>query len=179
MCDTHGITTAVGKIYPAHCRSRAISEADLTISAAADLNKSMTGTVPASATKKQLHTKILKKLLSILENGKPPRVANVGQTRVSPAASTSTDATSPRVIAGTRFVHQRQTRNNTPLPSIREEEDMTEATQIGEEIQHGTPDGTVEERLEEGKDPIPHYVEDVQEMLKEAQPVQPVRKNPV
>ena len=37
MCDTHGFTTAVGKIYPAHCRAPSISEADLTISAAADL----------------------------------------------------------------------------------------------------------------------------------------------
>ena len=52
MCDTHGFTTAVGKIYPAHCRAPAISEADLTISAAADLIKTMRSTVYATATKK-------------------------------------------------------------------------------------------------------------------------------
>ena len=130
MCDTHGFTTAVGKIYPAHCRAPAISEADLTISAAADLIKTMRGTVPATATKKQQHTEILKKLLSILENSKPPRLADGRQTRVSPAASTSTDATSPRVITSTRFFHQRQILNNTPLPSIWEEEDVTEAMQL-------------------------------------------------
>ena len=53
MCDTHGITTSVGEIYPAHCRAPSIFEADLTINAAADLIKSMQGTVPATATKKQ------------------------------------------------------------------------------------------------------------------------------
>ena len=65
----------------------------------------MRGTVPATATKKQQHTKILKKLLAIIKNIKPPRVADGGQTRVSPAASTSANAISPRVIANTRFVY--------------------------------------------------------------------------
>ena len=130
MCDTQGFTTAVGKIYPEHCRVPAISEADLMIRVAADLIKTMRGTVPATATKKQQHTEILKKLLSILENSKPPKVADGGQTRVSLAASTSVNATSPRVIATTRSVHQRQTRNNILLPSIQEEEDVTEATPI-------------------------------------------------
>ena len=106
------------KIYPAHYRAPAISEVDLTISAAAELFKSTKGTVPGIATEKQRHTKILKKLLSIVENSKPWKVANAGQTRVSPAASTLTNATSPGVIASTRFVYQRRTRNNTTLPSI-------------------------------------------------------------
>ena len=56
---------------------------------------------------------------------------------------------------------------------------MTEATPIGEVQDH---DGSADKRQEEGKDPIPHYVEDVQEMLRatsETQPVQPVRKKPV
>ena len=88
----------------------------------------MRGTVPATAAKKIQHTEILKKLLAIIENSKPLRVADGGQTRVSPAASTSAYATSPRVITTIRFVHQQQTRNNIPLPSIQEEEDMTEAT---------------------------------------------------
>ena len=105
MWDSHDITTAVEKIYPAHCKAPAISEADITISAAADLLKSMRGTVPTTATKKQRHIEILKELLSILKNNEPPRVADGRQTRVSPEASTSKDATSPRVIAGTRFVH--------------------------------------------------------------------------
>ncbi|KAL7530050.1 hypothetical protein ACHAXR_003283 [Thalassiosira sp. AJA248-18] len=47
-------------------------------------------------------------------------------TRDSPTArvvnesTTSIDSTSPRVVRGTRQVHQRQTRSNTPLPSIME-----------------------------------------------------------
>ena len=51
MCDTHGITTAMQKLYSAYCRTSAVSEADLTISAAADLIKTMRGTVPATAIK--------------------------------------------------------------------------------------------------------------------------------
>ena len=107
MCDTHGFVTAVGNIYPAHCRTLEISEADLTISAAAELIETMKGTIPATATKKLRHTETLKKLVAILENREPPRVANGGQPKVSSAASTSSNPTSPRVIAKTRFVHQR------------------------------------------------------------------------
>ena len=110
MCDTHGITTTVRKLYWAHCKTPSISEADLTLSAATDLVKSMRGTVPVTATQKQQHTTVLKKLLTILYNSEPSRVDDVGQTMVSPAASTSTNTTSPGVIASTRFVHERQTR---------------------------------------------------------------------
>ena len=46
------------------------------------------------------------------------RVANGGQPRVSPAASTSANPTSPRVIAKTRFVNQRQIRNNIPYTTL-------------------------------------------------------------
>ena len=179
MCDTHGFTTAVGKIYPAHCRAPAISEADLTISAATDLIKTMRGKVPATATKKQQHAKILKQLLSILKNSKPLRVADGGQSRVSPAASTSSDATLPTLITNTRFVHQRRTRNNTPLPSIQDEDDVTEATPVRQVQDH---DGIADGRQDEEDEPIPHYVKDVQEMLRArsaAQPVGPVRKNAV
>ena len=130
MCDTHGFTTAVGKIYPAHCRAPAISEADLKISAAAEIIKTMKGTIPATATKKLRHTETPKKLLAILENRESPRVADGGQTGVSLAASTSTNATPPRAIAKTRFVHQQRIRNNIPLLSIQEEKDLTGATPI-------------------------------------------------
>ena len=57
-------------------RAPSISEADLTISTAADLIKTMRDTIPATATKKLRHTKTLKKLLAILENREPPRVAD-------------------------------------------------------------------------------------------------------
>ena len=70
-------------------------------------SKTMKGTIPATATKKLRHTETLKKLVAILENREPPRVANGGQPRVSPAASTLANPASPRVIAKTRFVLQR------------------------------------------------------------------------
>ena len=165
MCDAHGFVTAVGKIYPAHCRTPAISEDDLTIGAAAELIETMKGTIPVTATKKLRHTKTLKKLVTILENREPPRVANGGQPRVSPAASTSSNPTSPRVIAKTKFVHQRRTRNNIPLPIIQEEEDVREATPP-QQVQQN--DGGTED------DPIPHYVKDVQEMLRSKSRVNPV-----
>ena len=173
MCDTHGITTAVGKLYPAHCKTPSISESDLTISAATDLVKSMRGTVPAKATKKQQHTEILKKLLSILENSKPPRVVNGGQMRVSPAASTLANATSPRVVATTRFLHQHQAHNNIPLPSIREEDDVTETTPV-RQVQD--QDSLANARRDEGDNPIPYYVEDVQEVLWAISAVQQVKQ---
>ena len=78
MCDTHGFTTAMGKMYPAHCRTPSISEADLTISTATNLIKTTRGTVPATATEKLRHTEILKKILAILKNRKPLRVADGG-----------------------------------------------------------------------------------------------------
>ena len=99
MCDTHGFVTAVGKIYPAHCRTPTISEDDLTIDAAAELIETMKGTIPATATKKLRHTVTIKKLLAILENRELLRVADGGQQRVSPAALTLANPTSPRVIA--------------------------------------------------------------------------------
>ena len=142
----------MGKINLAHCRTPAISEDDLTIGAAGELIETMKGTIPATATKKLRYTETLKKLVAILKNREPPRVANGGQPRVSPAASTSSNPTSPRVIAKTRFVHQRRTRNNIPLPSIQEEEDVQEATPPQQVQQH---DGGTDE------DPNPHYVKDV------------------
>ena len=55
-----------------------LSEADLAVSAATNLVESMRGTVPATAAKKQQHTKVLKQLLAILNNGNTPRVADGG-----------------------------------------------------------------------------------------------------
>ena len=95
------------------------------------------------------------------------------------AASIFTNATLKRVIAIIRFVHQRQTQNNTPLSSIQEEEDVTEATPVGELQDY---DGILDKQQGEDEHPIPHFVEDVQEILRTrsvAQPVGLVRKNAV
>ena len=79
----------------------------------------------------------------------------------------------------TGFVHQQQTRNNISLPSIQEEEDVMEATPV-RQVQD--QDGVANGRQDEGDDPIPHYVKDVQEMLRAKSTVQlvgPVRMNVV
>ena len=139
MCDTHGFTNAVGKLYRVHCSASFISKEALMVSAAANLVESMQGTVPAPAIKKQRHIKVLNKPLDILNNSKPRRVADDGKSRVSLAASSSTYAISLRMIASTRFVHQRETRNNTPMPSILEEEPKAEATPPDNGVQNGIP----------------------------------------
>ena len=98
---------------------------------------------------------------------------------MSLAASTSANTTSPRVIVKNRFVHQRQIRNNIPLPSIQEEEDVTEATPLQQVQDH---DGVADRQQVEDDDPIPHYVKDVQEMLRAKSTVHlvgPVRMNVV
>jgi len=56
--------------------------------------------------------------------------------RVGQAATTSTDKTSPRVVKSTRYVHQRRTRNNNPMPSIEEEGDNVDnATKSADSVQ--------------------------------------------
>ena len=128
MCDTQDFVITVGKFHPAHCRVPAISEADQMIVPATDIIKEMKNTVLESAARKRRHTNMLKKLLTILDNTESPRMIDSGQPRVSPVASMSADPTSPRVMAGTRFVHQRQTRHNAPLPRIEEEATVVETT---------------------------------------------------
>ena len=106
MADTYFFSYAVGKLYPAHCATPSISEADLTVSATTDLIDSMQGRVLATAAAKQRHTKVLQKLITIPNNSKSPRVANGGLPRVIPEGSRSTNVLSLKVIADTRFVHQ-------------------------------------------------------------------------
>ena len=75
-----------------------------------------------------------------------------------------------------------QTRNNTFLPSIREEEYGSEATPTDDSGQHGVPVIALKQRQDDITDPIPHYIEDVQGILPAragAHPVHPARKNPV
>ena len=101
---------------------------------------------------------------------------------MSPAASSSTNVTSPGVIVSTRFVHQQRTRNNAPLPSILEKEDEEEATPPDVGVQHDIPAGGAEHRQDDVTDPIRHYVEDIQGVLRTrtgTHPVEPVRKKPV
>ena len=64
------------KMYLAHCKIPSISEADLKVSAATDLVKFMQGRVPETAATKQQHNKVLEKLITILNNREPPRLAD-------------------------------------------------------------------------------------------------------
>ena len=59
---------------------------------------------------------------------------------------------------------------------------MPEATPTNENIQHSIPDGTAEQQREDGDNPNPHHVQDVQAILRarcEAHPFKPVRKTQV
>ena len=76
----------------------------------------MQAAVPHTAKSKLRHAKALQNLTSIIKNTPSPRVATIA----IPTVSTSTDATSPRVIQETPRVHQRRTRRNTPVPTIDE-----------------------------------------------------------
>ena len=84
---------------------------------------------------------------------------------MSPAASFLTNATSPRVIASTRFVHQQRTQNNTPMPNILEEEADAEATPPDDGVKNGMPASAAEQRRDDVTEPVQHDVADIQDML--------------
>ena len=108
------------KLYPTHYRDLSLSELDQSIIAANDLVKELQQITPSSTLQRLRHTEVIKQLTDILNGLPAPRVES-SQPRVGPT-STSTDATSPRVVNQQRPVHQRQTRRNTPMPTILEED---------------------------------------------------------
>ena len=123
------------RLMPQHCRMPTISEADRTVEAAASLLKEMKKEIPKQARGKMQWLKIIKKLQAALSNGesrvatqRPQRVATQGQTRVDGGVSTSTSPTCPRTLRNIKRVHQRKTRNNTPV----NEATSTEPTPNGE-----------------------------------------------
>ena len=104
------------RAYPEHCKVPTISEADKTLIAASDLLKAMKAAVPHTTKAKLRHAKAQQDLTAIIENTQYAREAPT----TTPTVSTSTDATSPRVIQKTPIIHQRRTRCNTPMPAIHE-----------------------------------------------------------
>ena len=82
------------RIYPEHCEVPTILEADKTLIAASDLLTEMQSAVPHTAKAKLRHAKALKNLTAIIENTPTKRETPTA----TPTVSTSTDATSPRVI---------------------------------------------------------------------------------
>ena len=90
------------KIYPDQYEVPTISEADKTIIAASDLLMVMQSAVPHTAKAKIRHAKALQNLTAIVKN-----TPTTGEApTATPTVSTSTDATSPRVIQKTPSVHQ-------------------------------------------------------------------------
>ena len=124
----------------------AIEPGDTVRLAAQDLIVAMQKLTNAPIDLNPKHTEALRQLTSIFneaarladdkENSSAPRVHNTSVPRVNPTPlprvhtankekplqpSTSTNSTSPKVLATTPRVHQRHTRNNTPMPTIHEE----------------------------------------------------------
>ena len=120
------------KIYPEHCKVPTILEADKTLIAASDLLAAMQAAVPHNVKAKLRHAKALQNLTAIIENTPTTREAPTA----TPTVSTSTDATSLRVIQETPRVHQRRTRRNTPMPKINK---VNDPTRINETPQQSPP----------------------------------------
>ena len=87
----------------------------------------MKATVPTQADLKCRHAKFIDDLTSIQENRPEPRVDTSQPQRVVDYVTTLTNATSPRVIAATKYVHQRRTRSNNPMPTILESDEGAES----------------------------------------------------
>jgi len=117
-------TAGTYKLYPTHCKVPTISEADRTIIAAAELLDTIRAQIPTQAETKRQHLNVIEQLTAILDNAPPPRVDGQSAPRVGRGATTSTDKTSPRVVKQTKYVHQRRTRSNNPMPTITEEEEQ-------------------------------------------------------
>ena len=110
------------KLYLVHCKTPFISKVDQMVSPETSHIKSTWGLVLAMAAAKQHYAKVPQELSSILNNSKPLRVTYGGLPRVSIVASISTNIKYMRVIADTKFIHQQQIWNNTPMLTILEEE---------------------------------------------------------
>ena len=120
-------TTATYELFPAHCKVPTVSEEDKTLIAATELLEVMKANVPTQADLKCRHAKSIDDLILILENRPEPRVDTSQPQRVVDYVTTSTNATSPRVIAATKYVHQRRTRSNNPMPTILENDEGAES----------------------------------------------------
>ena len=138
--DTRAFRTSGSyKLYPTHCKTPTISQADLTIQAANDLYKALS--TPKLLQNKHPpqrnihHIKALQDLTDIITNSTPPRVVPIETPPLEPAEpprvnvpSTSVNPTAATNIYKTKLVHQRKTRSNTPMPTIIEEIEPTKNT---------------------------------------------------
>ena len=103
---------------PTHSSVPTISEEDEKVLAAAIFLNYVNSEFDGDA--KLKHKQIIQQLTQIVANGPPQRIAAGPPQRVAPP-STSIDITAPETICTSSQIHQRQTRSNTPMPSIIEE----------------------------------------------------------
>ena len=122
-------TTGTYKLYPTHCKVPTLSTNDRTIMAAHDIAHELQSKLKDSTTKTVRHARIIQQLNDIMSNTTPsPRVGSTNEQPSNPSsaprvrgqASTSNNTTAPDVIRQAPRIHQRQTRNNTPMPTIME-----------------------------------------------------------
>ena len=138
------------RLYPSHCATPTISPDDVTILAACDVLRALDGTIPAmSHDAVALRTAIrnLREIVlpTIPSDNAAPRVGVAPSPRVPRAtrdarvlrSTVSNDAAPPVLyprgattlldttlcvrIRGTRFVHQRTTRNNNPFAPLEDD----------------------------------------------------------
>ncbi len=112
------------KLYPQHCTMPSISEEDGTIIAAEELVKLIDEKIALKCNDKVKHIKILQQLTDIIANKPPQRVATRPPPRVD-VPSTSNDTTAPRIVRTGKRIHQRRTRSNVPMPTIPEDDTMS------------------------------------------------------
>jgi hypothetical protein len=140
--------SGTAKFFPAHCKLPAIEPGDTVRLAAQDLIVAIEKMSNAPIDLNPKHTQALRQLATIFneaarvdedkENTTPPRVNKSAEQMINTSnsaprvnnnttaskttqPSTSFDATSPRVLRLQPRVHERTTRNNTPMPTIHEE----------------------------------------------------------
>jgi hypothetical protein len=140
------------RLYPSHCTTPTISPDDVTILVACDVLCALNGTIPATSHDAVALRTAIRNLCEIVTPTIPsddaaPRVGVAPSPRVPHTtrdtrglrstvsnnaappvlyplgAMTSLDTTSRARIRGTRFVHQRTTRNNNPFAPLEDDDE--------------------------------------------------------
>ena len=108
------------QFFPAHCKMPQISPGDTICMAAQDLIVALQNPNPqAPIYLEPKHNDALKRLAVIfhdtVKNIQPSSKGEAASPRVNLQPSTSHDTTSPRALRLITRIHQRKTRNNTPI----------------------------------------------------------------
>eukprot|EP00804_Cyclotella_cryptica_P019007 CCRYP_006480-RA/>CCRYP_006480-RA protein AED:0.25 eAED:0.14 QI:0/0/0/1/1/1/2/0/936 len=123
------------QFFPKHCKMPQVDPGDTIRLAAQDLIHALrhpTPNAPINLTPN--HNDALRKLADIFHTSVPTSEGEAQPPRVTTEPATSYDLTAPRVLRSKKLVHTRHTRNNTPMPTIREE--IETLPTIKEETKH-------------------------------------------